>query len=296
VDRALRRSFVLITPAHNEARYIGATILSIVSQVVRPQCWVIVNDGSTDGTRDIVERAAKEHDFIRVINRPVHRGRNTGAKVKAIRAGLAKLRGLQYRYVGNLDADVTMEPAYYRDILERMESDERLGLCGGKIWEMCNGRFRLFRTANDSVAGAVQLFRRECFEEIGGYAELRDGFEDAAAEITARTIGWKTRSYEDLVVRHHRRIGLTGRSIWEAKVTAGMNEYRVGYHYFFHLARTVLTAAERPIMLGSLLVAGGYLGAFFRGMDKIVGSNIVGSLRKEQMGKLARLFSLKRMV
>ncbi len=288
--------FVLVTPAHNEGRYIGATIRSILAQEARPRRWVIVNDGSTDETGRIAEVAARQHRFIRVLNLPTNTRRSTGSKVRAIRAGLVELEGLDYDCIGNLDADVTMESRYFRELLSRMGQDERLGICGGKIWEMHNGRFRLLKTARDSVAGAVQLFRRECFEQIGGYAEIRDGFEDAAAEISARMMGWATRSFEDLPVRHHRRVGLAGRTIWEAKLAAGINEYRVGYSYLFHLARVLLKIVERPPVMGSALTAIGYLTAKCRGTEKIVGAEVVKFLRREQHAKLGRLIALKRMV
>lgn len=296
MDRKAGSVFVLVTPAHNEGRYIGATIRSILAQEAKPVRWVIVNDGSTDETRRIAESVARRHRFIRVLNLPTNTGRSTGSKVRAIRAGLVELEGLRYDFIGNLDADVTMESCYFRELLSRMAQDEHLGICGGKIWEMHNGRFRLMKTARDSVAGAVQLFRRECFEQIGGYAEIRDGFEDAAAEIAARMMGWTTRSFEELPVRHHRRVGLAGRTIWEAKLTAGMNEYRVGYSYLFHLARVLLKIAERPPVIGSALMAIGYLTAFCRATEKIVGVDLVRFLRREQHAKLGRLIALRRMV
>jgi hypothetical protein len=159
--------YVLITPAHNEEAHIGAAARSVVQQTLQPVRWVVVNDASSDRTSEIAKAWGAERPFIRVVDVRRAPGRDFGNKVRAFNAGLQCLRGLDYRYLGNLDADISLGPDYYARIIAELEQDPRIGIAGGMVQSKRGNRFVSQRVALDSVAGAVQFFRRECFEDVG---------------------------------------------------------------------------------------------------------------------------------
>lgn len=225
--------YVIITPAHNEESLIENTIHSVIAQTVRPLAWVIVNDDSVDGTGKIVERYAADYSFIRLINLRRSGGRHFGHKASAFNRGLTEVQDLNYQYIGNLDADLSLEKDYFGRILHEFMHDSSLGVAGGMISSRIGDRFVSQNVALDSVAGAVQLFRRDCFEQIGGYPALPQGGIDAAVEIIARMKGWKVRTFPKCVVLEHRRTGSSKAGPLGARVREGRRLYSLGYGLFF---------------------------------------------------------------
>src|ERR1700722_657176 len=170
--------YVLVTPAKNEEALIGITIESMVNQTVRPVEWVIVSDGSTDRTDEIVLAATVSHPWIRLRRLPPRHGRNFAAVVHAAEAGIRSVTANAYSYIGLLDSDIRFQPDYFERVLEYFESSPRLGLAGGVVIDVGRPRDRLPRNRED-VPGAVQFFRRECFERLGGLVAIPEGGWDA---------------------------------------------------------------------------------------------------------------------
>jgi len=187
--------YALITPAHNEEEYIEKTIESVISQTVLPNKWVIVSDGSTDGTDGIVAKYAAKHDFIKLVRIDRDPTRDFGSAIRAINTGYQRLKGIEYDFVGNLDADVVLEPNYYETTLAKFQANPRLGLAGGLVCDRCWDRLDEEFTAADSVGGPIQMFRRECYEQIGGHTCIGMGGYDTVAEIKARMYGWEVRTF-----------------------------------------------------------------------------------------------------
>lgn len=159
----MNNSYILITPARNEAAYIEETIKSVIAQTVLPQKWVIVSDGSTDGTDEIVKDYEASHDFIQLLHRKADRSRNFASKVYAIRAGIRQLEDIEYNFIGNLDADMSFEPNYYERIFVEFQSNSKLGIAGGMLFEPYDGKWIQQRTSTSwSVSGPIQMFRRQC--------------------------------------------------------------------------------------------------------------------------------------
>src|SRR5881392_294603 len=162
--------YVLITPAHNEAAFIQETLDSMVAQTLLPERWVIVDDGSTDRTAEIVDSYEKRYPWVELIRRPRRLDRSFAGKVRAFNTGLERVRSLQFEVIGNLDADLSFEPDYLEFLLRKFSEDPKLGVAGTPFTE--DGGYD---TAKDSfegenhVAGGCQLFRRRCFEDVGGY-------------------------------------------------------------------------------------------------------------------------------
>jgi biofilm PGA synthesis N-glycosyltransferase PgaC len=285
--------YVLVTPAKNEEAHIEGTILSVLSQSVPPARWTIVSDGSVDGTDAIVRRYAEKHPFIDFLRCDGASGRNFGSKVQAFIAGLSRMAGLDYSFVGNLDADVTFEPGYFEAILAKFTEINGLGIAGGIIVEKVGTRYVKQWIHPDSVAGAVQLFDRRCYEDIGGYLPISLGGIDAAAEIVAKSKGWRVRTFSEIPVRHHRKVAAGKGGIVRGKFRQGMMFHDLGYRPLFHALRCAGRIAEPPFLVASLAMAGGYVWAKARGRPVIIPGNALRYLRRDQMRRLAGIFSAK---
>jgi poly-beta-1,6-N-acetyl-D-glucosamine synthase len=285
------KPYVLVTPAHNEKDFIELTIKSVVAQTVRPLMWVIVSDRSFDGTDEIVRSYAEKHPFIHLVrNNDKPSERNTAAKVHAIGLGIKAIGRTEYAYFGNLDADISFGETYFETLLQHFESDNKLGVIGGRIFHAdSRGRTLEHNASIESVAGAIQFFRRECFHEIGGYLPIPGGMEDGIAEITARYHGWKTRSFKDLPVLHHRELGVAGRSVYEARFSSGFTEYVVGFSLAYHAIRALSRLFERPYFIGSVLIFSGYMWGLLLRQPKVIPYPITRFVRREQMNKLFAL-------
>lgn len=284
--------YVIITPAHNESALIGQTAQSVAAQTVRPLKWVVVNDASTDRTREIIESQASRHAFIEVVNLERAAGRHFGNKVRAFNAGLERVKGLDFQFVGNLDADITLEPTYFADILKRFADNPKLGLAGGMVHTTVGDQFVSQSVALDSVAGAVQLFRRECFEKIGGYRPMPGGGIDSAAEIASRMHGWETRTFPELRTLEHRFTGTANASPLGASVKLGRRMYSLGYSPIFFCLRSFYRAFQPPVLLGAGALLYGYFSDALRRRPQAVAPEVVQFLRKEQHSKLKRMLRL----
>jgi glycosyltransferase involved in cell wall biosynthesis len=281
-----------VTPARNEEAFIEQTIQSVIRQTALPARWVIVNDGSTDRTRDIVLGYLAQHPWIELVDMPVHRDRSFAAKAHSFNAGYARLHGSQFDVIANLDADITFEPDYIEFLLQKFAADPKLGVTG-TIFEETG-----YSSATDSfegenhVAGGCQMFRRECFEQVGGYVPTKVGV-DWIAVTTARMNGWTTRSYREKAFFHHRTLGTAERSRLAALWFYGEKDYRMGWHPLWELFRVLYRSTSSP--LGGLSIAGGYLAGYIKRTERPISRELMRFHRHEQMVKLrAILWALVR--
>ena len=283
----MNQDYVLVTAARNEENYIDFPIRSVIAQTILPKKWVIVSDGSTDGTDGILAKYAETHKFIEVVRATEGDAEpNFSSKVRAIRAGYGRLRGLTYSYIGNLDADVSFDKRYCENVLDRFHRDPRLGIAGGFILEERNGRFesRLFNTER-SVAGAIQLFRRRCYEEIGGHSAMTYGGEDTILEVTARMMGWEVRAFADLAVLHHKP-SLSARGAIGERFREGIRDYLVGNHPALEPLKCFRRMRENPLVLGGFLRLCGFIWFYLKGERRPVSEEFVRFLRREQLQSL----------
>ena len=284
--------YVLITPSRNEARFIEKTLESVVRQTVAPLKWVIVNDGSADTTAEIVARYEARHSWIELVDLPVRGERHFAAKVHAFNAGLEQVKQLQYEIIGNLDADVSLDADHFEFLLSKFSQDSRLGVAG-TVFREPHG----YDSAVDSfegqtyVSGQCQLFRRQCFEEIGGYVPSKIGGIDWIAVKTARMIGWNTRSFREKSFLHHRILGTADRGMIASNFTYGKKDYALGGHPLWQIFRCVYRMAKRPYVVGGVALFGGYLAAFLSRAERPVSRELIRFHRSEQMLKLKTIVS-----
>jgi glycosyltransferase involved in cell wall biosynthesis len=284
-------SYVLITPARNEEQFIERLIHSVADQTLLPTKWVIVNDGSTDATARIVSGYLAKHEWIELINLPSHRDRSFSAKVFAVNAGLERVRNLDYEVIGNLDSDVSFVPDYFEFLLKKFREDPNLGVAGTIFQEEGYSSGKDSFEGQNHVAGGCQLFRRRCFEDIGGYVPNKAGGVDWIAVTTARMKGWKTRSFREKSFFHYRSLGTAERSLLAAAFSYGEKDYYLGGHPLWEVFRVAYRMTKKPFLLGGIALFSGYVFAFLRRAERPVSDDLMRFHRREQMMKLKTILS-----
>jgi hypothetical protein len=279
-------TYVLVTPARNEARMIESTIQSVVAQTVLPLRWVIVSDGSTDGTDEIVSRYAAQHDWIELVRMPERKERHFAGKAYAFNSGKSRLDDLPYEVIANLDADITFESGYFAYLLEKLAADPQLGVVGTPYVETTQETYDYRFVSIEHVSGACQVFRRACYEAIGGYQPVKVGTIDCIAVISARMKGWKTRTFTDMVCMHHRKVGTAQCGPLRARYNAGVMDYTMGNHPLWQAFRMVYQMTQKPFVMRGLAIGAGYYWSMLRRKRRAVPDEMVKFLRREQMWRL----------
>jgi glycosyltransferase involved in cell wall biosynthesis len=281
--------YVLITPAHNEEAFIERTLASMVAQTRLPERWVIVDDGSTDRTARVVEGYVSRYQWIQLFRRPERIDRSFAGKVHAFNDGLKRARSVEFDVIGNLDADLSFDADYLEFLIGKFAEDPQLGVAGTPFTE--DGGYD---TARDSfegenhVAGGCQLFRKQCFEEVGGYIPNPAGGIDWIAVTTARMKGWKTRSFPEKRFHHYRSLGTAGKSNWAASFSYGEKDYYLGGSPLWQLFRVAYRATKQPI--DGLALLSGYCWGAIRRIERPVSRELMRFHRREQTNKLRAIF------
>lgn len=282
-------TYVLVTPAHNEAALIERTLQSVISQTVLPRRWIIVSDGSTDATEEIVRRHQPGRPWLELVRLPPRRTRDFAAKVRAFEAGYERLRSTEFDIVGNLDADVSFGPDYMAYLLGRFEAQPQLGVAGTHYIE---GDFHSYADSyidEHHVNGQCQLFRRTCFEEIGGYVPIPSGGIDWVAVRTARMKGWLTYSFAGRVFEHHRKMGTASNGELHARFHYGRKDYLLGGHPLWQLLRGTFQMTRKPYVIGGLGLLAGYFSCWVSGQPRAVSAELMAFHREDQMQRLKAL-------
>jgi len=283
--------YVLITPARNEERFIAKTLDSVVAQTLLPARWIIVNDGSTDRTAEIVESYAKRYPWIELIHRSQRPDRNFAGKADAFNAGFERVRSVPFEVIGNIDADISFDRDYFEFLVGKFFEFPGLGVAGTPMEEANYQALKdSFYNEND-VFGACQLFRRACFEEVGGYTPIKWGGIDWVAVRTARLNGWQTRSFHEKLFYHHRQMGATDSNTWKARFDYGRKDYFLGNHPLWQIFRVGFQMMKRPYLLGGLLLLSGYFYSFASRMERPVPPELLKFHRQEQLARLKDLLT-----
>jgi hypothetical protein len=287
-------SYILITPARNEAKFIERTLKSVAAQKAKPVRWVIVDDGSTDGTDEIVSRYTAEHRWIELVQMSKGGERSFSGKAQAFNAGYARVKGLDYEVVGSLDADISFDEEYFTFLLSKLAADPALGVVGTPFKEDGTPAYD-YRFVNiEHVSGACQVFRRKCFDDIGGYTPVKVGGVDDIAVTTARMKGWATRTFTEKVCTHHRQMGTAGRTVLSARFRMGMKDYALGNHPLWEMFRVARQMTQPPLIGGALALACGYVSAMVGRAKRPISRELVAFTRREQMCRLKEFIVGKR--
>ncbi len=278
--------YVLITPIRNEESFIEKTIESVIHQTVLPMKWVIVDDGSTDTTPAIVSRYLAAHSWMEMIRMPERRERHFAGKVYAFNAGLERVKNLAYQVIGNLDGDISFEKDHFEFLLTKFGMDPSLGVAGTIFKEEGYSSDTDSFEGRNYVAGQCQLFRRQCWEQIGGYTAHRAGGIDWMAVMTARMMGWKAESFRERCFFHYRRLGTAERGVLRSLFSYGEKDYYLGGHPLWELFRVAYRLSRRPFIAGGLALGLGYCWAFLRRAPRPVSRELMRFHRRDQLDKL----------
>jgi poly-beta-1,6-N-acetyl-D-glucosamine synthase len=283
-------NYVLVTPVRDEEATIGRTICSVTRQTIKPREWVIVSDGSTDGTDDLVRKAVEKYPWIRLLTLEPRPERSFAAVVHNTEKGIKHLQFKDYTYLGLLDSDVEFQDDYFEQLIHRFQDEPSLGLAGGVVIDVGLPRDRLPRNRQD-VPGAVQFFRRECFEKIGGLVPIPEGGWDSMTCAMARMHGYKTRLFTDLVVDHLKPRNISQGGVVRRKWQMGQRDYAAGYHPLFEFVKCISRVKDPPFAIGAIAWWIGYCGAFLSLRHRMIPKELLEYIRFEQM---QRLFSIMR--
>jgi len=287
-------AYVLISPARNEAAFIEMTLQSMISQSHLPLKWVIVSDGSTDGTDDIVKKYAAEHEWIELLRMPERTERHFAGKVFAFRTGYEKVKDLTFEIVGNLDADISFGPDHFEFILGKFAENPHLGVAGTAFIEDSSVAYNYEFTNIEHVSGQCQLFRRECYEAIGGYTPRKMGGIDLVAVLTARMKGWQTRTFPEKIFVHHRKMGTGMHGKMTLLFKSGQVDYILGSHPIWETVRSIYQMTnKRPFIIRGAIQIAGFYWAMLKRLKRDVPRDFVEFRRKEQMLRLSAYFKNK---
>ena len=265
------RRYLVVSPCRNEAEFMRQTLDSMVAQTLQPALWVIVDDGSSDETPQILAEYAEKHDWIRIIPKPDRGHRAVGPGViEAFYAGLETVSDLNsYDVISKLDLDLALPSKYYEILIDRMVADPRIGTCSGKPYIRRGDTLVTERRSDDMSVGMTKLWRRTCFEAIGGV--VREVMWDAIDCHKARQLGWKAVSWDepDLRFEHLRPMGSSQVSIYTGKRRHGFGQYFMGTDPLYFLATAGFRAIEPPYLLGALSMMQGFFGAMIKAERKL---------------------------
>ncbi len=278
--------YVIITPVRDEEAYLRLTLECVIAQTLRPGEWVIVNDGSTDGSGKVIDEYARLHPWIRAVHRENRGYRKSGGGVmEAFNEGYAALVCHDWDFIVKLDGDLSFEPTYFEKCFDHFEREPRLGVGGGVIYNVMPDGTEQFEPGGPPfhVRGATKIYRRSCWEGIGGFWPA-PGW-DTLDEVKANMLGWTTRNFPDLRLSHHKVTGAAdGR--WGNLVKNGKSDYISGYHPLFMLAKCVSRLRCRPYVIGSIALLCGFVTGYLKRIPQVNDAELIAYLRHQQLGRL----------
>ncbi|MEM9247685.1 MAG: glycosyltransferase [Pseudomonadota bacterium] len=276
--------YVIVSPCRNEAAYMRRTLDSVLAQSIPPALWVIVDDGSTDETPQILADYAARHPTLRIVQRPDRGTRAVGPGViEAFYDGLDTVDLGAFDYLCKLDLDLDLPPGYFAGLLERMAAEPRLGTCSGMPWFTGPGGQRISEKCGPEMSvGMTKFYRKACFEEIGGF--VRAVMWDAIDCHRARQMGWTARAFADpaLAFEHLRPMGSSDKGVLTGRRRHGAGQFFMGSDPLYFAATAVYRMAHPPYLLGGLAMLQGYASAWARGAPQLDDPGLRAFIRRYQ--------------
>jgi biofilm PGA synthesis N-glycosyltransferase PgaC len=281
-----KRRYIIVTPVRDEARHIERTIEAVRFQTHLPARWIVVDDGSTDGTGEILDWWASRVRWMQVVHRPDRGRRVNGAGVmEAFYAGYALLNGDQWDYLVKLDGDLSFAPDYFERCLAMFEADPKLGIGGGTVCQLDEGQEKVDSSGDPSfhVRGATKIYRRPCWDTIAPLVQA-PGW-DTVDEVKANMLGWTTRTFPEVRVIQHKGTG-SADGVWRNAFKNGRANYVTGYDPLFMLAKCARRAVMPPMLVGGLALALGFWSGYITRLPRIPDAGVIDYLRRQQRRRL----------
>lgn len=279
-------SYIVITPARNEAACIEQTIQAMLHQTALPLRWIIVSDGSTDDTDTIANRYAEHTPWITLMRMPGRAERHFAGKAHAFNTAVSSVHDLAFDAIACMDADVTFAPDYFSFLLDKLAGDAQYGIVGTPYREQSGATYDYRYVSLDEVSGICQLFRRSCLEQIDGYMLSKAGNIDTIACLNARMKGWKTRTFPEMVCTHLRPMGTAQNGFLRARFHEGQRDALIGNHPLWQIFRVLYQMHLRPWVLRGAAIGLGYAWSVLRHSQRPVSDELIRFRRKEQMQRL----------
>jgi biofilm PGA synthesis N-glycosyltransferase PgaC len=285
-----RHRYVVITPARDEEEFIEKTIESVANQTILPRQWIIVNDGSRDGTAGIIDHYAAMYPWITARHRPNRGYREAGGGVIAtFYDGYEQLRVTDWEFLVKLDADLSFSNDYFERCLGEFDRDPQLGIGGGGIYHSERHGLKLEESPQFHVRGATKIYKRACWDSLGGL--LRAPGWDTVDELKANMLGWRTRTFPELQLSHYRYTGAAD-GAWKDCVKNGRANYITGYHPLFMFIKCMRRMVRRPYLVGSIGLGWGFLSGYWSGVQRVQDEPLIRYTRSQQMRRMLMLESI----
>ncbi len=277
-------TYVIITPARNEAHYIGKTIESVIAQNILPDEWIIVDDGSNDATPDIARSYVNRFPWIRLIRRENRGYRKSGAGVmEAFYCGFAELQYSEWDYLVKLDADLTFEKDFFERCFKQFEHNSKLGIGGGKVFTNIQGKLLFEPHPRFHVRGATKIYRKECWDTIGGLIKMTGW--DTIDEVKANMLGWQTYTFDEPPLVHHRITG-GAEGTFHDYAKNGMGSFIIGYHPLYLFVKSIKLLLTKPGIKSAVGLVYGFLQGYIKRIPRIEEKDVIRYLRRQQLNRL----------
>jgi glycosyltransferase involved in cell wall biosynthesis len=275
--------YCIVTSVRDEEEFISKTVESVAAQTILPAQWIIVNDGSSDKTGEILDRYAAQYPWLTALHRENRGFRSTGGGIDGFVYGVDHLQVQDWEFLVNLDGDLSFAPDYFEKCFAHFHQEPSLGIAGGTIYNKIGDSLQLEKVADFHVRGATKIYRRACWDMLGG---MHRGLGwDTVDEVTANMRGWTTRSFPELQLIHYRVTGTAG-GMWWGFVKDGHADYIVGYHPLFFAAKCFKRLFRPPLVVGSVGLAYGFVRGYIQSMPRVESREFVLYVRSQQVKRL----------
>jgi glycosyltransferase involved in cell wall biosynthesis len=276
--------YAIISPVRNESLHIEKTILAVISQTIQPEKWIIVNDGSTDNTSDIVRKYSLIHKWIHLIDKENRGYAEPGRGVmEAFYHGYNNINIDDYDYIVKLDGDLDFQANYFESIFHEFGKNNKLGIASGVCFISRKGKMERENHPEFHVRGASKVYKVACWKDIGGLIEHRGW--DIIDEMKAQSLGWETKSFQNLHIIHYKPTGYnTGSYKWT--IILGKANYYCGYHPLFVVAKCIKRMFKIPYIIGGLGILYGYFNDYIKNSEQVNDRDVINFIQKEQINKL----------